>query len=301
MKTTYLAASAAWMVFTAPARADLYITDFSALNGTLGAAGGWRNSTTASAVPSTFVSLAQIGGTVKPADASSQRSVVDNSFQWADIPAFPPITFFPIDAFNPNYTGDYINIELKGGDIAIVVINFNALVAEPVLNFTDVDLQTTMIFNKAFTVVGGTSNLSATSTTVRTNGANIGPPFEMECAGSLKFSGVHSQLVFGIHNAGPDPEIYDDRTGFSVSTTTLPVPLEVLFPSLAIHTTANRILFTWQKGALSTIRQNANLSNSWNPVATNLEATDHWAADKATFGPKSFFQGVLSASFSPLP
>lgn len=293
MKTTSIPVfSAVWMTLAAQAGADLYITDFAALNGSIGAAGVWRNSTTSSPVPSTYVSLAQIGGTVKPADASSQRSVIDNGFQWADIPFTPPFVPFPIDCFNPNYNGDFINIELKGGDTAIVIINFNALVVDPVLNFTDVDLQTALIFSKPFTVVGGTSNLSATQTTVRTTGTNIGIPFDTECAGSLKFAGIHNQLIIGILNIGPNPETYDDRTGFSVSTNVLPVPLQVLFPSLAIHMTGDKILFTWPKGSISYIRQNINLSASWNNVATNLENTDHWVASKSTFGARSFFQGV---------
>lgn len=279
-------------MMASPANADVYVTDFVALNGAIGAAGAWRNATTNTVFPSTFVSLSQIGGVVKPVDGGSQTSVINNSFQWADIPAIPPIIPFPIDVFNPNYLGDFINVELKGGAVAIVIINFNAFVSDPVLNFTDTDVQTALVFNAPFTVVGKTSNLIATATTVRTSGTNIGPPFDVECAGSLKFSGVHTRLVIGIYNAGTDPDRQDDRTGFSVSTETLPVPLDVLNPTLAIFTTANQILLTWPRGSISSIRQSYNLSAPWNNVATNLETTDHWIADKLNYGSKSYFQGV---------
>ncbi|HVJ45589.1 MAG TPA: hypothetical protein VM511_04320 [Luteolibacter sp.] len=292
MKTTSIPVfSAVWMALAAQA-ADLYITDFAALNGSIGAAGVWRNSTTSSTVPLTYVSLSQIGGVVKPADTGTQRSIIDNSAPWQDIPSNPPFVPFTIDCFNPNYDGDFINIELKGGGRAVVVINFNALVSDPVLNFTDVDVQSALIFNKPFTVVGGTSNLSATPTIVRTTGTNIGAPFYTECAGSLKFTGIHNQLIIGIYNAGTDPDAHDDRTGFSVSTEVLPVPLQVMFPSLAIHMTGDQLLFTWPKGSISYIRQNTNLSASWNNVATNLENTDYWVTSKSMFGARSFFQGV---------
>lgn len=290
--TSFPVFSAAWMMIATPAQADLYITDFTALNGSFSAVGVWRNSTTSTSIPSTFVSLAQIGGIIKPLNAGDQRSIVDNTAQWFDIPSFPPFVPFPIDAFNPNYTGDFINVELKGGDTSIVIINFNALVTDPVLNFTDVDIQTTLLFNKAFTVVGGTSNLSATPTSVRTTGTNIGAPFEMECAGSLRFPGVHDRIIIGIRNVGPDPEDYDDRTGFSVATNSIPVPITALLPSMEIHMTTTQILLTFRKGTLSYIRQNLNLSSTWTNVATNLENTDHWVADKATYGNRSFFQGV---------
>jgi hypothetical protein len=290
--TSFPVVCAAWVMIATPAEADLYITDFTALNGSVSAVGVWRNSTTATTVPASFVSLAQIGGAIKDINAGSQKSVVDSSFQWFDIPQTPPFVPFPIDAFNPNYVGDFINVELKGGDVSVVIINFNALVSNPVLNFTDVDVQTTLVFTKPFTVVGGTSNLLATPTTVRTTGTNIGIPFDTECAGSLKFTGVYDRIIIGIVNIGPDPEDFDDRTGFSVATEALPVPLQAILPSMEIHMLANQILFTWPKGTISYIRQNLNLSSTWNTVAPNLENTDHWVTDRTLYGSRSFFQGV---------
>lgn len=295
MKTNSPSWLAAVWVMATPAPADVYVTDFAGLNGGIGASGAWRNATTNSPVPSTFVSLSQIGGVVKPVDGGSQTSVVNNTFQWADIPAFPPFIPFPMDVFNPNYLGDFINIELKGRASAIVVINFNAVVADPVLSFTDTDVQTTMVFTAPFTVVGKTSNLMSAPTAVRTSGANIGAPFDVECAGSLKFPGLHTRLVFSIVNTGPDPDRFDDRTGFSVATETLPVPMQVLSPTLGMFTTANQLLFTWPRGHLVAIRQSLDPGSAWNNAATNLGNIDHWVVDKALFGPKSFFQGVLAA------
>lgn len=203
------------------AQADLFITNFDTINAPSSANGVWKNSTTETdlTIP---VSLTQTGGVVTADNGSSTSSTIDDDFPWLDVPDFPPF-ISGIDSFNPNYYGDYINIEVLGGDTSMVTIHFNAQIVDPVLNFTDVDLQTTMVFTDSFIIDGQSGNIVPSTTSVHPDGTDAGAPFDQECAGSLHFSGTFTQLTFTINNAGSDGD--DDRTGFSVSTTTEPVPL----------------------------------------------------------------------------
>ncbi len=273
--------------------ADLFVTDFTALNGTAGASGTWRNLDAATDT-GIAVTLTQTGGIVKPADGSSQESIIDDSFPWQDIPAFPPFVPTPIDAFNPNYDGDLINIEVKGAASAVVTINFGGEIVDPVLNFTDIDTQTVIQFQSSFTVVGGTANLSATSTTVGSNGVDVGIPFDEQSAGSLQFPGTHTQLVFTIVNSGPDPDEDDDRIGFSVSTTSAPSgsggePA----PQLEITTGPADVTVSWPPGSLIGLEYDTGLTGGWMPVpGVDVGATNQWNAPRASFGGKLFVRGI---------
>ena len=180
------------------AQADLFITNFDTLNAPVSASGVWKNDTTGTdlTIP---VSLTQTGGEIRVADGSSQSSTIDDDFLWRDIPDFPPF-ISGIDSFNPNYDGDYINIEVLGGGTSVVTIHFNAQIVDPVLNFTDVDLQTTMVFTDSFIIDGQSGNIVPSTTSVHPDGTDAGTPFDEECAGSLHFSGTFTQLIFTINN-----------------------------------------------------------------------------------------------------
>jgi hypothetical protein len=276
------------------AAADLFITDFTALNGTVGAVGTWQNVDT-HADTGVAVTLTQTGGVVRPADGSSRQSVIDGTFPWQDIPAFPPFVPAPIDAFNPNYDGDFINIEVKGAASSVVTIAFGGEVIDPVLNFTDIDTQTVIQFQKPFTVTGGTANLSVSGMAVGSNGQDVGVPFRRQSAGSLRFAGTHTQLVFTIVNSGPDPDVHDDRIGFSVSTTTAPgggagnPP-----PKLEIATNATHVMVSWQPGSLVDLEFKTTLdSGPWASVpGVDVRSTSQWSAPRANFGSRLFVRGV---------
>lgn len=76
------------------AHADLFVTNFTAINGTTSATGTWRNETTATDLPAFPVTLSQSGGSIKPADGSSTQSIInptgtDPYNLWQDVPAVP--------------------------------------------------------------------------------------------------------------------------------------------------------------------------------------------------------------------
>ncbi len=155
----------ALLPLAAPLRADLYVTNFTALDGTAGASGVWRNQTTGTDLP-VAVSISQAGGTVKPADGSSTQSRIDDSFPWQPL----PLIAGGANAFSPNFDGDYINIETQEGNSTTVTLEFGAEVTDPVISFTDVEYRTTITFPNEFTVIESTSNLTATATSVSSDG-----------------------------------------------------------------------------------------------------------------------------------
>ncbi len=85
---------------TSPIHADLFVSNFTALNGTSGASGVWRNQTTTTdlTIP---VQLSQTGGIVMPQDGGSAESRIDNGFPWQPLPPF----FGGANAFSPNFDG----------------------------------------------------------------------------------------------------------------------------------------------------------------------------------------------------
>lgn len=273
-------------------QADLFITNFDTINAPASASGVWKNYTTGTdlTIP---VSLTQAGGEVQPADGSDTSSTIDDDFLWRDVPSFPPF-IAGIDCFNPNYDGDYINVEVLGGGTCVVTIHFNAQVVDPVLNFTDVDLQTTMVFTDPFTIVGQSGNITPSTTSIHPNGTDVGTPFDEECAGSLHFSGTFTQLTFTINNAGFDPEDDDDRTGFSVSTTTEPIPLAGPADPLFISTHGSDVTLMWSASSYSTIQYSTNLTATWLTLGgADPTITTNWSGPRTMFGNHAFFRGVL--------
>jgi hypothetical protein len=216
MIRNHLIGSLCLVFLAAPAQAALFITNFTALDGTSGASGVWRNNDTATdtAIP---VTLTQTGGEVRPEGAAggSTPSTIDDSFPWQD-PPVPPAPA-PGNWFEPNFSGDHINIAVNPGNTSNVMINFTQPVVDPVLSFSDVDTQTMLVFTDPFTVIGEAPNLVSTPTSVTTSGGFV-IGIEQETLGSLKFSGTYSSLAFQIVN-DPQAQVPGvDRTGFVVST-----------------------------------------------------------------------------------
>lgn len=273
---------------SALATADLYVSNFTALNGSVSATGVWRNQTssTDTLIP---VTLSQTGGAIRGTGVSNP-SVIDNSAQWIDIPPFlvPPLG---LDVFNPNFTGDSINVEVMGGATSVVTIHFHAQVVDPVISFTDVDTQTVMSVSSPFTVVGSSGNLGGTSTTVVPVG--MAPFFEEECAGSLRVNGTHTQLVITLQNNGISPTQDDDRTSFVVSTQVAPAALPPA-AALTIALVGSNLMLSWPStNSFSQIRWSTNLI-VWEPVpGLDPTTTTSWQAALSQLGPRRYFRGIV--------
>ncbi len=269
------------------AAADVYVSNFTALNGSVGASGVWRNQTTLAdlAIP---VSLAQTGGEVKPTDHPSQPSRINNSFPWRDLP-LPPFTNF----FEPNFDGDFINIESKGGATVTVTIEFNTRIVDPILSFSDVDVQSTLVFAHPFTVIAQSGNMAVTGNSLTSSGVTI-PFFGEETFGSIRFSGSFTSLTFTIVNSGPNPDIDDDRTGFVVATLTEPEPLEEEDRAIDLSIDGNVIRLIW-KARFRAIEYATTLDDEeeWEPVpGLDPENETSWSGPIEDFGPRCFFRGV---------
>ena len=267
MKTTHLLVLLGVLSSTtSTSYADLFVSNFTTLNGASGASGVWRNQTTATdlAIP---VQVSQTGGTVRPADGSSTQSRIDNSFPWQPLPIFVG----GANPFSPNFDGDYINIQTQAGTTSTITLEFNALITNPVISLTDVEYRTTLSFPSAFTVLASTSNLSATATTLtsnRTIAANDSfGVFGDEAACSIRFTGTFERIVFTVQVAVGDAGVgNNDRTGYVVSTMTAPVATPGAPPVLVIGKTGAQIMLSWPIGAFSQIQMSApSVMGGWTP------------------------------------
>ncbi|MEM9236490.1 MAG: hypothetical protein AAGB14_06900, partial [Verrucomicrobiota bacterium] len=220
------------------AHADLWVTNFTAINPPASASGVWRNHTTSTDL-TLQVALSQINGAVQPVDGSDQSSVIDSETItdplypfWQDIPSFvaPP---FGVDIFNPNFKGDYINIETPETETTTVTIDFGATITDPVLYFSDIEDRTTLSFDFPFTISGNSGNLLKVGNTVTSNGTFV-PIVDDEGAGSLQFTGTFTSLSFDVIVADDldNPLNTEDRTGYAVSTSTEPQPLAAGSPPM---------------------------------------------------------------------
>lgn len=282
---------------TVPLHADLFVTNFNALNGATGASGVWRNLTTATdlAIP---VTLAQSGGAVRPNDGSSTESKIDNSFPWQPLPVF----IGGANAFSPNFDGDYINVETPEGSTATITLNFNAMIKDPVISFTDIEPRSTMSFTIPFAVIASTSNLSATATTLTSTGdpaANDSAGvFGEEAAGSIKFLGTFERIVFTVRVVAASGFGLNDRTGYVVSTMTAPTPLAtVLPPAVSVVKVGNQIMLSWPMGELDAIEMSApSALSGFTPIpGLDPKTTSTWSAAISVLGSNRFFRGVRNS------
>lgn len=291
--------------------ADLYVTNFQTLNAA-GATGVWRNYDTSTdlAFP---VSLSQTGGTVQPADGSSTSSILESETvvnpqdnpTWQDVPVVIPFT--PgINCFEPNFIGDYINIETAQNATTTVTLDFGASITDPILYLTDVEYRTTLTFPSPFTVLAGTSNLQVTSTTLSSDGTTAAgdpvPPlpavFEEEAAGSIQFSGTFESLTFTVAVAVGNASVAtEDRTGYCVATTTAPAAVSGDAPELSISRNGGLITLTWPIGEFDEIQWSgagAGVSG-WTAIpGLNPSATNTWSSNVSTLGDDRFFRGVYT-------
>jgi hypothetical protein len=279
------------ILFPGIASADLWITNFSTASGAL-ASGVWRNITTpASPIDLTIpVTLTHVGAIF------DEETRIDDSFPWLD---YDPGFGLPVFAiWSPTYEGDYISLEVDGGATVAVSIEFNAAIVDPVLNFTDVDVQTTLVFSTADPIkVIGTANLVVSGSTATTSGVDV-LLFDKESAGSLQFIGTFTKLDFQIINVVPgggNPNDYKDRTGFSVSTTTAPVaagPKDML----SSWSTATHFHLSWPSLTSFTSLEYATTLNPtvWMPLpgGVNPALVTSWSATFASLGGMVFVRGV---------
>lgn len=222
-------------IFSVHSADAVWITNFTSLTSGPGgsASGAWRdvtNTNTGDGVDTGFVVNLTTTGDVKATTDPTLPSRIDESFPWRDIAAFETVTLpdgtslttpFAIDLpFATGTNGDFVNIETNGGSFSVVTFNFGARITNPMLSFSDIDVNTVMTFTDTFTVADSTSNLASSPLTVSNNGTMAPIPFEEEAAGSLQFTGTFTQLQFIVaNNATPGTE---DRTGFVVSTDFIP-------------------------------------------------------------------------------
>lgn len=211
------AASVAVLAFSASSAQAVWITNFTTEPSSTTATGVWREVTvanTGAGTDSGFVVNLTTTGLIKPTTDPTQPSRIDESFPWRD--------FLGPSPFAAGVNGDFINIETDGGSTSTVTFNLGAQVTDPMLSFSDIDVDTVLTFTDSFTVADSTTNLASTATTVSNNGTDAGPPFDEEAAGSLQFTGTFTQLQFTItNNASPGTE---DRTGFVITSANAPVP-----------------------------------------------------------------------------
>lgn len=214
----------------------IWITNFTSLTPGVGgsASGEWRDVTvdnTGAGVDTGFVVNLATTGEMSPA---VQPADISESFPWRDIQTGEVIDGFtapfPVALpFAPQVSGDFPNIETEGAATSVMTFSFGAVITNPVLSFSDLDVQTTLMFNQSFTVLTSTGNLSQSgnnlnSLGVGNSGTNLAI-FETEAAGSIQFTGDFTGLTFSAVNVGPDPDIDDDRTGYVVTTDSVPVAI----------------------------------------------------------------------------
>lgn len=291
-----------FLLLATHSEADLFVTNFTAINGSAQATGVWRNETTGTdlTIP---VSLSQTGGQIRPADGSSTQSILvqnpaDLYNLWEDVPAFFPIT--PgINVFEPNFIGDYINVQTEETHTSTVTLDFGASVTDPVISFTDVEYRTTITFPSALTMLAGTSNLVVSGSSLTSNKTTAaGDPgiFGQEAAGSVKLTGTFKTVVITIAVALGDNTVgNEDRTGFVVSTMTPPQPATPgPPPSLAISRSGNQVTLTWPQGRFSSIEMSGNGTGltGWSPIpGLNPATTGTWTGNLPTLGQVRYFRG----------
>ena len=285
-----------------PLQADLYVSDFTALNGTSGATGVWKNSTTGSSL-GISLGISQLGGMVKPADGSGTASVVDDSFPWQALT--PPLG--TINAFSPNFTGDYINIETEQGDTTTITLDFGAMVTDPIISFTDVENRSTITFTDEFAILASTSNLQPSTTTLSSDASvDAGDPFQIfgkEAAGSIQFSGTFSEIVFTVFVGPPtaeDPDVGgDDRTGYVVSTFFEPMALPTDPPPappfwISYDMGTGNVTLSWNLGDFDEIQMSdpTGLMNFMAIPDLDPGVVDSWTRPMSELGSKRFFRGT---------
>lgn len=275
------------VLVSSPLRADIFFTNFGTLGSNTEATGVWRNSTSGTdlAFP---VSLNQSNGVIL-LESDDDPSETANGFPWADDP------IIGTDLFNPNFSGDYINIEVSGGATVSVVIDFGAQVTDPTLLFTDVDTQTTLTFLTANPVkTGGLANMLVSGNTAKTSGVVVPLLFGSteETLGSLKFTGTFTKLEFTISNDGSDPINDEDRTGFCVATEFPPVALPAgSSPTVDIDVDDDVVTFDWGAiGAINALLM-LNDSNVWVTVpGSNPAGSSTYVGSKMVLGPTRLFR-----------
>ncbi len=284
-------------VAAVPLHADLFVTNFTALNGAAGATGVWRNLTTATdlVIPVTF---SQSGGAVKPNDGSSTQSRIDNSFPWQPLPPFAG----GANPFSPNFDGDYVNVETAESGTSTITLEFNATITNPVISFTDIEPRSTMTFTIPFTVIASTSNLSATTTTLTSNGSaaandNLGL-FGEEAAGSIKFTGTFDRIVFTVRVLPAFGFGANDRTGYVVSTMSAPVPpSDALPPAVSVAKVGDQIMLSWPLGEFDEIQISAPSALTGFTAIPDLDpgTTSTWSEKVSVLGPHRFFRGARTS------
>lgn len=205
----------------------------SGVNGS--ATGVWRNVTDAQTgvgIDSSFVVSLTTDGDVKAVDGSPVTSRIDDSFPWRDLAAgevfdYEGTTIGPLPVavplpFGAGISGDFINIETHALGISTVTIGFGAIITDPMLSFTDIEVNSSITFNNSFNVVALTPNLTNMGLTVGNNGLGAPSPFDDEAAGSLQFTGQFTELVFTVNNISTTME---DRTGYVVTSLLSPVAI----------------------------------------------------------------------------
>ena len=199
------------LLISTQAYAVLSVTNFTAVSAST-ATGVWRNNDTSMDL-SVPVTLSQTGGTILLDTDPSNPSVIDNSIPWLDL-AGP-------NWFEPNFTGDSINVEVANNATSVITLNFNTAIIDPTINFSDIEAWTTLDFGaNSFSVTGQTANLVHTGNKVNAIGSD--PFFGDEAAGSVKFTGSFTSMQFSIINDGSGGQ--EDRTAFVVSTEATVVP-----------------------------------------------------------------------------
>ena len=247
---------------------------------------------------------------VKPADGSGTASVVDDSFPWLSLASQnPPLG--TINAFSPNFTGDYINIETQQGDTTTITLDFGAMVTDPIISFTDVENRSTITFTDEFAVLASTSNLESTTTTLSSNASVAsGDPLQIfgkEAAGSIQFTGTFSQIVFTVIVGPPtaeDPDVGgDDRTGYVVSTFFEPMTLPTDPPPappfwIMYDQGTGNVTLSWILGDFEEIQMSdpTGLMNFMAIPDLDPGVVDSWTRPMSELGSKRFFRGTIPSS-----
>lgn len=288
-----------------------FVTNFDSVSpGPGGSASGfWRevtNPTTGAGVDSAFEVTLTTGGDVQDNDGSAVTSRIDETFPWRDLAAGESFVYegstigplpFAIDLpFAAGTNGDFINIETPSPGTSEVVIQFGAMITDPMLSFTDIDIGTTISFTDTFVVADQTTNLTSTGTSVGNSMIPTTPPFSEEAAGSLQFSGSFSQLSFTITNNHPLNA--EDRTGFVVSTMTEPVPLsggsDCPPDALMVGCDGDDVVVTWLPDCFSEIQISSPTALSGWMAIPDLDpgSVTTWREAKSVLGDKRFFRGI---------
>ncbi|MGB6221486.1 PEP-CTERM sorting domain-containing protein [Haloferula sp.] len=240
MNTSFLSSTRALpLIFSLPlcgiANAA-WTTNFESVTPGVGgsAAGVWRevtNPLTGAGSDTAFAVNLTTNGEVKAVDGSSLTSRIDESFPWRDLNAgeildyegssIGPLPFAVPLPFEAGVNGDFINIQTEAGGATVITFTFGATIKDPMLSFTDIEVNSTLTFSNAFSIVSSTPNLSATGLVIGNNGFGATPPFNDEAAGSLQFTGNFTELEFTVNNSSSTME---DRTGYVVTTAFAPVP-----------------------------------------------------------------------------